>query len=121
MRKFKTAFIELYKANVWYIKCSRQYFLKLVKREFNKDIPHRDGSYKATYAVYEYKGTPVHVIWLSEKASIGDLVHECFHLTHSVLQNRGLCLVDNSSEEAYAYFLQHVFDMTKGITQVKGI
>jgi len=46
-------------------------------------------------------------IWLSDKASFGSVTHEVFHLAHHVLAKYGFTLTE-SSEEAYAYFIQYV-------------
>lgn len=44
------------------------------------------------------------------------LAHEILHVTHRVLKNKGMKLTD-SSEEAYCYLLDYLFDKVQGIVK----
>lgn len=44
-------------------------------------------------------------IWLSDKAGLGTVSHECFHATFQVLRHSGLKLSE-ATEETFAYYLQ---------------
>jgi hypothetical protein len=48
---------------------------------------------------------------------LGTLAHECMHLTSQMLRKRGIPLSDDS-EEAYAYYLQWLFNVC-GLAAVK--
>ena len=116
MRRFRHLFIDLYGFNLYYIKCSRKEYSKQVKYEFDKTAPEKPSYARGTFEVYEKQGQGVSVIWLSEKATPSDLVHECFHATHFILDDKGMFL-SNNSEEAYAYMLTHIFQKTKVIVK----
>lgn len=53
-------------------------------------------------------------IWLSGKAGLGTVAHECFHATFQVLRHSGIKL-NESTEETFAYYLQFLTNkiMTK--------
>ena len=108
MRKFRYFHDEIYGTNVYFTKCTRRVYEKMVADEFGEISPEKSKSVMATFEVYQLKNKPCHVVWLSEGAGIDQLVHECLHLTHDVMQYRGLILTDQS-DEAYAYFLQFIF------------
>ena len=112
MKNFRYLHDEIYGSNVYYVKCSRGMYTKMIKREFNEIAPEKADTVMATFEVYPHKGIAIRVVWLAEKAGIDQLVHECFHLTHDVMQDRGLYLTDQS-DEAYAYFMQFVFKKMK--------
>lgn len=44
------------------------------------------------------------------------LIHECLHIVHRILKNKGMKLTD-SSEEAYCYLLDYLFDKVQGIVK----
>ena len=116
IKKFRHLYIELYGINIYYIRCNRTNYSKRVRYEFDEAAPAKPSSTKGTFEVYVRDDLLIGVIWLSDKADIGHLVHECFHCTHFFLDDKGLFLSDNS-EEAYAYLVQHIFNKTKGIVR----
>ena len=81
---------------------------------FGCDAPKKSRSCTGKFEVYKKGDIEIGVIWLSEKAGMGHLVHECLHCTYYFMQDAGLFLSDNS-EEAYAYLIQHIFKKTKGM------
>lgn len=50
---------------------------------------------------------------------IGTLVHECLHATSAVLRDRGIELTAET-EEAYAYYLQWLFNSLHCLLQKRG-
>ncbi len=86
----------------------------MVKHEFGEDADMKRGSVRGSCEWYKNRDIVVGVMWLHEKADIGHLVHECFHMVHEFMQSLGFTLAD-SSEEAYAYLIQHMFKKTKGL------
>jgi len=113
MRKLRHIYIEMYGVNIYYIRCRREEYDRHIALQFNGIAPVKPKS-DGTFEIYEKKGQDVGVIWLSAKADMSHLVHECFHAAYHFLTNRGLCLNDGS-DEAYAYFLQYIFGKIKGI------
>ena len=114
MKKFRHIFVELYGFNLYYIKCDRSQYDKRVKYEFNEKAPFKQVSTYGTFEVYTKGAQAIGVLWLSEKAKIDHLLHECFHAVHYFLDDYGFNL-SNNSEEAYAYLLQYLFKKTKGV------
>ena len=114
MKKLRHLWIELYGIIIYYIRCPRPDYHKRIKYGFGAIAPRQSKSAKGRFDVYEKGDTEIGVIWLSEKAGLDELVHECFHATHYFMQDSGLGLSDNS-EEAYAYLIQHIFKKTKGM------
>ncbi len=118
MKKFRHLYIEMYGINVYYIRCSRLDYERRIKTEFDCNAPKKSRACTGKFEVYERGDTDIGVIWLSEKANLGHLVHECLHATHYFLHDCGLFLSDNS-EEAYAYLIQHIFKKTKSLFRKK--
>lgn len=106
--KFKHVWLEIYKINIYWVRCTWTQYVDAIKREF-KTEPAKSAHCRARFEVYEkHEGRnriPIGVIWLSKEANLAELSHECFHATHWVCHDRGIFLSD-SSEEAYAYVLQ---------------
>lgn len=58
------------------------------------------------------------VFWIAAHADVSVIAHEAFHATYWILKRKGLSL-DESSEEAYTYFLEWlVREITSRITRV---
>ena len=114
MKKLRHLWIELYGINIYYIRCPRSDYDKRIKHRFGCDAPKKSKAAMGRFEVYEKGDTEIGVIWLSEKADIGHLVHECLHAMHHFMQDNGSFLSDKS-EEAYAYLVQHIFNKTKAI------
>ena len=112
MKKFRHLYIELYGINIYYIQCPYPDYERRVAAEFGCNAPRNVSSATGRFQVYEKGPTEVGILWLSAKAGVDELVHECLHCVHYFMQFKGLSLSDNS-EEAYAYLLQHIFNKTK--------
>ena len=105
---FSHIFSELYGFNVYFMRSSREVYEKEIKSEFDISAPSKPIS-NATFEVYDKTGSDVGVIWVSDESGMKHLIHECFHCTHYIMQDRGMFLHD-ASEEAYAYLLEWIFD-----------
>ena len=106
--KFKYIYIELFGANVYWIRCSRKDYAGAIKREFKVKAPTKDLDVIGTAEVYKHEkeGHDIDVIWFKEK-DVTVIAHEIFHAVHNILQRRGLWLTD-SSEEVYAHMIQYL-------------
>lgn len=102
MRKFRHAYIDLYRANFYFIKCSAKYYRDLAKEEFECNVVKPDGG--GRFDVFEKEGCEIGVIWINEWKHLS---HEIFHAAHWLLQSRGLWLTD-ASEEAYSYLIEYL-------------
>lgn len=111
--KFKYIYIELFGANIYWIRCSRKDYAGAIKREFKVKAPAKDSDVKGSTEIYrrEKEDLDVDVIWFKDK-DVTTIAHEAFHATYNVLQRKGVWLTD-SSEEVYAYMVQY---LTKEIT-----
>ena len=108
MAKFRHIYIEMFGANVYFICCTRANYEKAIKREFNATAPSEKGGVYGTVEGYDRDGTIIDVIWVDSKYVTNPIVaHECLHVTYHILGRQGLWLTD-SSEEAYAYLIQHL-------------
>ena len=116
--KFKHIWVDMFGAKVYYICCTRDYYIKAIKRVFGEDAPEKCDNVLATCEVYtkfetKYRvieGTQhIDVIWQNNKCSkdISSIVHEVFHAVHNICQRKGLWLTD-ASEETYAYMIQWI-------------
>lgn len=76
---------------------ARDWFKKLTNIDAEGELDDTDEG--AIYGMHK-----TYIVYFKKRPSISTLAHEALHLTHSVLQDSGLRL-SNESEEAYAYFL----------------
>lgn len=114
MAKLRWFYEEMYNFNVDYVRCSRKVYDKLVKARTGLDAPVKHADSLATYEMYPVDDSFVHIVWLNADSGVSQLAHECFHVAHSILQDRGMKLSDDS-EEAYAYLIQFLFNKMKVI------
>jgi len=116
--KFKHIWVEMFGANIYYICCPRDYYIKAIKKEFDDVAPEKNDSVLGTCEIYtktEKKNriikcaVEINVIWQNIRASkdISSMAHEVFHAVHNICQYKGLWLTD-SSEETYAYMIQWI-------------
>lgn len=105
MRNFKHIWIEIYRVNIYWVRCSWKEYIKLVKYEFDEKVTGREPG--GRHQVFKKKEQDIHVIWLPLKASWDIIAHEVFHCVHWIMDDKGMTLTD-SSEEAYAYLIQYI-------------
>lgn len=99
-------------ADVWILfPCDERALVGFVKRKFKQTLEPDDkpGFLGRFVCVEDGQGNQQgHVIalskWKNTPACIAVLVHECFHVTHNILTDRGVQLNDDTSE-VFAYLL----------------
>ncbi len=104
MRKWRHIYVELYQLNIYFIKCSSDYYQRKVAVEFDCKPPSMSCDVTGRFAVFQKKNIDVGVVWVKDWKW---LAHELFHATHWIAQDRGLYLTDES-EEAYAYLISYL-------------
>jgi len=104
--KFQHIWIDLYRINIYWIRCSFDGYRQRARLEFGVEPSIRPKA-DARFRVYEKMGEDIVVIWLSEKADNAAVAHECVHVVHWILSDRGMQLTD-ASEEAYAYLVEYI-------------
>lgn len=108
MRKWRHAWNETYRVNVYMLCCKRAEYERAVLSEFNSRIQIEAGT-DGRFVGLERAGMTVGTIWVnSELVSLkrhGCLTHELFHLVAWVMDGRGIDLHE-ASEEAWAYLLE---------------
>jgi len=116
MRKFRHVYVEMYKRKVYFAKCSRKQFAKMLKVELGLEA-HQISEYNvATTEKYTAENRtmkwPIYVIWITDWRY---LAHEIFHCVHWILNDVNMRLSDDS-EEAYAYLTEYLDNqLRKGI------
>lgn len=112
--KFEHHWEQMYGINFYWFRGSRKKYEELVKKEFGRNAPRRSKWTSGTFEVYwkEKAGQHIGVLWFKDK-SPGPFAHEVFHAVHWALDQAGMVLTDDS-EEAYAYFIQHLTDVIMG-------
>lgn len=106
--RFNHIFVEIYNSNIYWVRCTRERYTTLIYKVFDADTPEI-GNFKATAEGYHKDGVIIDVIWLNSKIPIDSsiIAHESLHIAYNILKRIGLCMSD-SSEEAYAYLMQHI-------------
>lgn len=85
-------------------------FAEYTKKNYGIILEHKAAD--AAYYAYELHGEIHRFIWICEYDhtiyQMGLLAHEVYHLTKNRLKDLGIVYC-KESEEAFAYYLQHIF------------
>lgn len=103
---FHHIWVELYRMNIWWYRCSRKQYAEMVLRATGQRAPYKGNDVRATFEVYTVNGQDIGIIWFKTRKPVP---HECFHAVHWIMTERGIRLSDDS-EEAYAYLLDYLIN-----------
>ena len=101
---------DIYGAEVRLItNCTPKQYSAYIKRCFGAE---HEPPYQGYFVVYDNGSRQVYLVWIKQfEWRIHDyalLAHELFHCAVRVMDDQGISLSD-SSEEAYAYYLQFIY------------